>query len=221
MRFSELTIAEIARLLNGKNHPHETAIGHLALAAARSAESLTYLADLDDKRFGGAWPNDNYPNDTVDDAHVRWAATGALTSLDLCMAAGAKLGKFFVGPPHREVSIRDYYSVGHSGKVEDKRHLVLSPWCTWLDGVVNDSRYEDLLRVRHALVHADALRIVHATTGPIAGHALRFGYNVGPLAPPIQATSHMKVMARQVIELSRDVAHAHVAAFIAVLQALP
>ena len=169
MRFSELTIAEIARLLNGKNHPHGAAIAHLALAAARSAESLTYLADLDERRFGGVWPSDNYPNDSVDDGHVRWAASGALTTLDLCMAAGAKLGGFFTGSSHREVSPRVFYSVDSTGKVRDERHRVPPPWRAWVDGVITDSRYDDLLRVRHALVHADALRIVHGTTGALPG----------------------------------------------------
>jgi hypothetical protein len=221
MRLSELAVTEIGRLLNGKEHPHDAAIGHLSIAAARSAESLSYLADLDDQRFGGIWPADGYHNDTVDDAHVRWAATGALTSLDLCIAAAAKLGGFFVGSHHREVSIRDYYSVGHSGKVDDKRHLVSSPWRAWLDALIADPRYKQLLRVRHALVHADALRIIHGTTGTLTGHALRFGYNVGPLTPPVQPNSHMKVMAREVIQLSRDVAQVHVGAFIVTLQSIP
>jgi hypothetical protein len=81
MTFSELTMNEIGRLLNYKNHPYEAAIAHLALAAARSAESLTYLAEIDDRRFGGVWTRDNHPDACVDDGHVRWAATGALTSL--------------------------------------------------------------------------------------------------------------------------------------------
>lgn len=184
MRLSHLTVTQVGRLLNGTNNPQAAAIGHLATAAARAAESLMYLADLDDRRFRGNWPDDEYPNDTVDDAHVRWAATGALTSIDLCTAAAARLGGFALPPPNREVSIRDYFSTSHSGKVADKRHLVVPPWRAWIDGVVADARYEKLLRVRHALVHADALRIIHGTTGPIEGHALRYGYNVGPLRAP-------------------------------------
>ena len=46
MNLIEETVAEIGRLLNGKNHPHDAAISHLALAAARSAESLTYLVSV-------------------------------------------------------------------------------------------------------------------------------------------------------------------------------
>jgi hypothetical protein len=118
-------------------------------------------------------------------------------------------------------SIRDYYRVTHSGKVEDNRDLVRPPWRAWIDGVVGDARYEKLLRVRNALVHADAFRIIHGTTGPLAGHSLRYGYNVGPLIPPVQQSSHLTIMAREIVVLSRDVALAHVGAFVAALQSIP
>jgi hypothetical protein len=140
MTLSQLTINEIGRLLNYKNHPQEAAIAHLASAAARSAESLTYLAEIDSRRFGELWIKDNNPNDSVDDGHVRWAATGALTSVDLCMAASARLGDFVSRPAHREPSIRDYYSVNHSGRVQDNRGLVPPPWRAWIDAVVTDPR---------------------------------------------------------------------------------
>lgn len=220
MTLSEVTVNEIGRLLNGRNNPQKAAISHLAAAAARAAESLVYLADLDDRRFQGIWPIDAYPNDTVDDAHVRWAATSALSSIDLCIASAARLGGFANVSSTNEVSIRSYYSVSHSG-VTDKRHLVSIPWRAWIDGVVADPGYHKLLRVRHALVHADAIRHSYGTTGPVGGHGMRFGYNVGPLRPPVSATTHMHVSAREVIELSRDTSLTHVNGFIATLTSLP
>jgi hypothetical protein len=220
MRLSELTINEIGRLLNGKGHPHEAAVAHLAMAAARCAESLTYLADIDNSRFDETWPIDSWPNDMVDEAHVRWAATSALTSLDLCMAAAARLGGF-INREHREVSIRDFYRIENSGKVVDRRDRVLPPWRAWLDGVISDNRYDMLLKVRHALVHSDALREVHLSFEPLSGHELRYGYHIGPLTPPATSNSHKKIMGRQVVEMSRDIAQAHVATFIKVLQGLP
>lgn len=221
MRLSHLAVNEVGRLLNGTNNSQAAAIGHLATAAGRSAESLVYLADLDDRRFKGIWPEDGYDNDTVDDGHVRWAATGALTSLDLCIAAAARLGGFAQRPPRGEDSIRDYYRVLQSGIVKDNRNLVRPPWRAWIDGVLDDARYEKLLRVRNALVHADALRIIHGTTGPLWGHSLRYGYRVGPLIPSTQESTHLTVLARDVVELSRDVALTHVTAFVAVLQSIP
>jgi len=105
--------------------------------------------------------------------------------------------------------------------VQDNRHLALPPWRAWIDGVVVDARYDKLLRVRNALVHADAFRIVHGATGAISGHSMRYGYNVGPLIPPVQSSSHLTIMAREVVELSRDVALTHVSAFVAVLKSIP
>lgn len=79
MRLTEQAIDEIGRLLNGTNNSQHAAIGHLATAATRAAESLVYLAGIDDLRFNGTWPDDSYQNDAVDDGHVRWASAGALT----------------------------------------------------------------------------------------------------------------------------------------------
>lgn len=221
MRLSEQAVNQVGRLLNVTNNPQHAAIGHLASAAGRAAESLVYLAEIDDNRFKGVWPTDGYDNDTVDDGHVRWAATGALTSLDLCIAAAGRLSGFAQRPPRSEDSIRDYYRITNTGAVVDKRHLVPLPWRTWIDAIVADPRYNTLLLVRNALVHADALRIIHGTTGPIQGHSMRYGYNVGPLNPPAQGSTHLTIMAREIVELSRDVSLTHVRAFMAVLQSLP
>jgi hypothetical protein len=211
---------QINRLLNGKRNPQEAAIGHLASAAGRAAESLAYLAEIDDRRFKGEWLVDEFQNDAVDDGHVRWAATGALTSLDLSLAAASRLGAFSIRSTHHEASIRNFYAIKSNGAIVDKRQRVPQPWRDWLDGIVGDARYDTLLKVRHALVHADAFRVVHGTTGPQAGHSLRYGYNIGSLALPIQRASHLTLQAREIIELSRDVALDHVGSFIAVLKAI-
>jgi len=221
MRLSERANTEVGRLLNGTNNPHHAAIGHLSSAAGRAAESLVYLAEIDDSRFKGVWPSDGHDNDTVDDGHVRWAATGALTSLDLCIAAAGRLAGFAQRPPRGEDSIRDYYQVINSGVVKDRRSLVKPPWRTWIDALVADARYEKLLRVRNALVHADALRIIHVTTGTIQGHSMRYGYNIGALIPPAQGSTHLTIMAREIVDLSRDVSLTHVGAFVDVLKSLP
>jgi hypothetical protein len=58
---------------------------------------------------------------------------------------------------------------------------------------------------------AEGLHITHWTSkdlarrGALAGHALRFGYKLGFLAPSIQTGSQTTLLARQVVELSRDV----------------
>ncbi|MDC8757203.1 hypothetical protein [Janthinobacterium fluminis] len=221
MRLDQAANEEIGRILNGANNSQDGAIAHLASAAGRAAESLVYLAKIDDLRFKDLWPDDEFHNDVVDDSHVHWAAAGALTSLDLCIAAAARLGGF-AHRGHGEDDIRAYYSVNvSSGKVTDKRGLVKSPWRAWIDGVVDDKRYKTLLRVRNALVHADAFRIIHATTDPLVGHSLRYGYKIGPLIQPMQPSSHLTITAREFIELARDISLDHVSAFVTVLKTIP
>ena len=220
MGLSEQANSEVGRLLNGTNNLQHAAIGHLASAAGRAAESLVYLADIDDLRFGSTWPIDAHSNDAVDDGHVRWAASTALTSLDLCMAAASRLGGFSKRPPNGEDSIRDFYSVTFAGKIKDDRHIVVPPWRAWIDAIVADPRYETLLRVRNVLVHADALRIVHATSGALSGHSLRYGYNIGPLVAPAHPSTHTTISARDIVVLSREVALEHVGAFVVTLRSL-
>lgn len=220
MRLSEQIVNEVGRLLNGTDHPEQSAITHLAVAAGRAAESIVYLAKIDDERFQGIWPVDDLDNDTIDEAHVRWAAATALTSLDLCIASASRLAGFSRRPPQREDSIRDFYSIKGDGSIKDRRNLVCTPWREWIDAVVGDDRYNALLRVRNTLIHADALRIVHGTTGLMQGHDLRFGYNVGPLCPPVHAETHLTITSREVIELSRDVSIEHVSEFAARLEEL-
>lgn len=221
MGLSERVTNEVGRLLNGTNNPDCAAIAHLATAAARAAESLIYLAEIDDSRFDGVWPNDGRDNDAIDDGHVRWAASSALTSLDLCIAAAGRLAGFAKRPPKYEDSIRDFYAVTTSGKIVDERHRVKPPpWRLWIDEVVADARYVTLLSVRNTLVHADAFRVMHGTTGPVQGHSMRYGYNVGPLIPPAHTSTHFPIRAREIVELSRDVSLTHVGAFVDVLQSL-
>lgn len=221
MRLSELAISEVARLLNGKGHPYEGAVAHLSLSATRAAESLSYLADIDQHRFQSVWPIDRNSNDVVDEAHVRWASSSALTCLDLCIAAAAKLSDFFIGTQSKEVSIRNYYQEGEANTKNDKRNLVIPPWRSWLDAVISDHRYSTLLKVRHALVHGDMLRASHLSMKPLTGHESRYGYYLGPLVPPVTSNTHTKMMGRDIIEMSRAIAQDHAANFVAVLQGIP
>ena len=222
MTFSQRIVAEIGRLLNNTSNPQHSAIAHLATAAGRGAESLVYLANLDERRFGGEWPNDAYENDCIDDAHVRWAATSALSCLDLCIAAAGRLSGFAIRPPNGEDSIRSFYQADYeTGTIKkDKRDIVTPPWRAWIDSVVADHRYANLLRVRNALVHADAFRIVHGTTETIAGHEMRYGYRVKSLDSSALGSSCLTMNARAIVELSRDLALDQVEGFIITLGSL-
>ncbi len=216
MGLADQVVNEVGRLFNRTNHPEQFQIGHLAVAAARAAESLVYLVDLDDRRFGGVWPIDAYEHATVDDGHVRWAAAGALTSLDLCIAAAARISGFARNPPRKEDSIRSFYNPAAG---LDRRSSIPAPWRVWIDAVVTDLRYDTLVQIRNAVLHSDLLRGTYGTTGSLAGHGLRFDYRgVGAHWAPQRGSNHR---ARDIVVLSRDVALFHANAFVGVLQGLP
>lgn len=225
------TINEVGRLLNGKNNPHECAIGHLALSAARTAESLIYLSEIDNHRFDSQWPDDNHANDVIDDAHVRWASTSALTCVDLCIAAVVKLSiaedeelrKFIENKykqvSDKQVSIRDFYcEESKTGKVIDHRDKAPEQSRLWIDNLIDDSNYHTLLKVRNALTHGDMVRNIYGTTDALSGHDLRFGYYIGTLKSPVPNSTHELIRSRQIIELSRDFSIKHFAEFLNVLK---
>lgn len=218
MGLAEQTVNEIGRLLNGTNNPHQCAIAHLALSAARTAESLIYLSQIDSHRFDGQWPDDNHANDVIDDAHVRWASTSALTCVDLCIAVASKLSEF-AKSEYKQVSVRDFYSEDfRTGKIEDKRDKVPKLWRPWIDNLIDDTNYHKLLKVRNALTHGDMVRNTYMTTDALSGHDLRFGYYIGTLKSPVTNSTHELIQSRQIIELSRDFSMKHFPEFLNVLK---
>src|SRR5258708_3984546 len=66
----------------------------LIMWAVYNVEGLHYLDDLDDLHQKEAPPSSLHSPNTVNIAHIRWATTTAITSLDLCAAA---LGRHFCG----------------------------------------------------------------------------------------------------------------------------
>lgn len=211
----------IGRLTNHKNHPHAAAVGHLTGAACRGAASLEYLAVVDERRFSGVWPNDGFANDAIDDGHVRWAASGAVTCLDQCIAAASRLSGFGHITSDREPSVRSYYRVGDTGKVYDKRQQVPTPWRAWIDSLVLDPRYSRLLAARDALIHSDALRIVSGGTGPIHGHEFRYQYRIGSMNLSTPASRRNTIAARAIVELARDLSLDFVGRFVVTLEGMP
>lgn len=155
MNIQNRAIAAVGRITNPWNEPLPTpdnvtaqaaAIGHLVLAACRGVESLKYLAKIDDERFGRRYPEDGFNNDSVDDGHVRWAVASAISTLDQCIAAASRFGKFRTCKDG-EHSVRDFYVVRDDGNVTYKREKIPEPWLAWFDGIVADPRYLRVLRV--------------------------------------------------------------------------
>lgn len=229
MNIETRAINAVGRITNPWNEPLPTpdhvmaqaaAIGHLVLAACRGVESLEYLAMIDEARFGGRYPEDGINNASVDDGHVRWAVASAISTLDQCIAAASRLGKFR-SCKRGEHSVRDFYEVWDDGTINDLRGLVQSPWRTWFDGIVEDQSYLRVLRVRNCLIHSDARRGTFASTEPLAGHEMRFRYMVAPRAGTMLDTPVADVRSREVIEFAFALASRHVLRFIETIEQLP
>jgi hypothetical protein len=146
-RWSSLT----ERINSLSNAP---AVGDLLLFAASAADSLAYLADVDERAFGENPDLSGVNPDAIDIAHVRWACTTALTAVDL--GAGV-LGRLHMTPlkGQREYAIASF----QSAKLEALR-ATSNPAARWIEDVVADPEYADLLEARHALVHKWLTRTV-------------------------------------------------------------
>ena len=193
------------------------AVTRLPYAAIWAAESLHYLADIDETRFGGPWVADGHSNRPIDDAHMRWAATSAITALDLLAAALGRIHGLKQG--RNELSMRDL-DPNISRPREPcgaTRFPQLDPkWQTWVRGVVADARYSDVLAARNPLTHADSPRVAPMTTRRIVGHSLRWGHQFGTLDDtPAQIMAAQTVQARPIIEAARDLATRHAESFLA------
>ncbi len=114
--------------------------------------------------------------------------------------------------------IRSFYDVDQNGKSKNNRHLVPLQWRDWIDALIANTRYVDLLRIHNALVHADVLRTIFLSTKPMEGPSLPGEYNVALLITLMAEESHTNFMAREIIELSHDVALYQVQAFAEVLK---
>lgn len=190
----------------------------LLAAAGRAADSLVYLAELDEKRFGGVWLEDGHDDIAQSDAHLRWASTTAITSLDLLAATLGRRYKLIAPNSKgntREISARDIHP-------EEKLFGRLpTSWQDWIRRLYDDRRYKLVLLARNPVTHGDAPRIRQASTKRPAGHAARELYRFGSLDIP--AGSRAQSLAyepRPIIEAARDIAIDYANAFVDVLMAM-
>lgn len=120
-------------------------------------DSLHYLVALNRQTFAASPGLLGFHPDTVELAHVRWAVGSAITALDLCAAAIARV--YFAGEARsdREHDLRSFdTAVGDDARRQRTAAKMdaLPSWPRgWLRSVMADSRYKHALRVRHALTH--------------------------------------------------------------------
>jgi hypothetical protein len=172
----------------------------LFMWATHTVEALYYLGDLD--KIQANPTNSNSPHDPVivDMAHVRWATTTTITALDLC-AAG--LGRQYCNWTIRnEPDLRDF-------KQANNRRQLPPSALQWVDAVLTDPRYKNVLNARNSLTHSRLIR--------------HFVVNLGSSTPDPRTAFNVngsRIEAGTLVATARDFAGEQVDAFLLVIDAL-
>jgi hypothetical protein len=122
--------------------------------ATWTVDSLHYLVEIDDE-FAAHERKRGFDPHTIDIAHVRWATSTAITALDLCVAAVARLN----GLRERkqgEMDLGDFNPkrAGGGGRAARKRLCALpEPAREWIEKIVADPDFELVSKLRDPLVH--------------------------------------------------------------------
>lgn len=129
------------------------------LWAVWAVDSLYYLEELISIPLNGL--DDHHP-DIQDMAHLRWATGTAISALDLCAAVLARENNLKKG--------KNEFDMGNIGKMKNQ---LPTPLQNWVSGVEADSRYQDILDLRHSLTHARVAR--HLSLGGSTKISLKSG----------------------------------------------
>lgn len=170
--------------------------------ACEAVEGLRWLVHIDDQAFGGdRAPLAGFSADAVDAAHVRSAATNAVTAIDLCgtaLATRHELRKLF--DPKAIAIDRDYKQLRGLPLTPDER--------TWLEAVKTDRDYEIVRQARHPLTHGLLVRTAHIRMQPPTGHAERSAFELVRGQPVLD-----RPRARDLILKAYSVAERHIRTF--------
>jgi hypothetical protein len=169
--------------------------GALIMWAVWTVDSLYYLTDIVSGDLTDSNPDQTHNRATKDVAHIRWATSSAITALDLCAAAIAR----DIGLSKRkfEFDLRDI--VKHKSKLPSKAE-------TWLDNVLADSRYDEVIAARNPLVHSRVLR--------------HFSTSEPKMRVAIQSTSPAYYTAAELVQKSKELATEHVQKFLEIVKKL-
>jgi len=196
-----------------RRYPGSGSIGAVAMWAAWAAETLHYLDDLDQAQAAYPAPIGAHHSDIVDIAHVRWVTGTAITSLDLCAAV---LGRVYCpGSGGHELDLRAFQieerlPENRRVAIDRRRSSLPGPMLVWVDDVLADSRYIDIHGARNRFTHSWLSR--HLNAGGPSDHTSRTAFVVRESNRPLNA--------RDLVELSRDLATDHVIAFFSELDRL-
>jgi hypothetical protein len=177
--------------------------GALILWAAWTVESLHYLDDIDLAYDETHVPIGGHRPDVVDVAHARWATGSAMTALDLCAAALARV--FCAHKGEYELDLGDFDpTIAKRQAARAKRRALLPLGMrAWVETACHDTEYDTIRRGRHWLTHSRVRRHFTLSAG---GPPLRLELEVG-----------RKIAARELVETARDLATRYVLRFLALL----
>lgn len=114
------------------------------LWAVWAVDSLYYLEELIGIPLNGLG---GHNPDVQDIALIRWATGTAISALDLCAAVLARENNLKKG--------KNEFDMGNIGKVKNQLPTSIQ---NWVSSVEADSRYQDILDLRHSLTHARVSR---------------------------------------------------------------
>jgi hypothetical protein len=179
-------------------------ISALILWATWSVEGLHYLDDLD-ALHRDCLPIASHSPDIINIAHVRWATSSAITSLDLCAAALARECCGWSGS--RELDLRDFDPSAPKKEILSRRKALPTAALVWVDVVLADQRYKDVQGARNPLTHSRLRRNL---------------YSSGPKHTEfVVAATGTALRARDLVCHARDLATERVASFLDVVETLP
>jgi hypothetical protein len=172
-----------------------------AVWAVWSVDAACYLCDLDNDVFNKVRQLGDFPPDTVDLAHARWAAGTAMTAIDLCGAA--------IGCLHFTAREKAY-DIEELTRPNNRSTLQCGGCREWLEEVGSDDYYQDLLKnVRDRLTHRALRRHLFGTNVPDPDlQALRTKLNVPT------PKGDRQIDTGDLVRDARDTAARHVVSFL-------
>src|SRR5688500_1608536 len=100
-----------------------------------AVDSLEYLVILDDEAHGAAKNSRGFSPDSLDLAHVRWASSTAITSVDLIAASIGHL--FAARTPKKDWDLRHLDPTVDPKRASKNRMNIPAPALDWVDDVIS------------------------------------------------------------------------------------
>ena len=121
------------------------------MGSAWTVEGIDHLADMHEWLFADRRRLGRHHGDVVELAHARWATGSAITALDLCAGALARLHCGWTKDKLPDVRSLDPNEQKHGTQLYDR---LPQPAQKWVDKVVGDRDYRVVLDARNPFTHS-------------------------------------------------------------------